>query len=182
MTLFRLNPFFDTDDGGGGTPPASAPNSGEGAAKSFSQEELNQLLADEKAKWEQDAAAKIEAAKSEAEKLAKMTADEKAQFELDKRIKELEDKEQSIALRELKAETLKTLSEKGLPADVLDLVLADNAENTLKKVETFKATFDKAVQAAVDERLKGKSPNLGTGTSIEEQAREQFANALKGAR
>lgn len=135
-----------------------------------------------RAEYEQKLTAKLEETRTEAEKLAKMSEEEKQKFEFEKRAAELEKKEQEVALRELKAETAKTLSEKGIPMEALELVMAGDAEQTSKRIETFKTLFDKAVQTAVEERLKGKSPQTGSAVAktSAEQAREQFANALKG--
>lgn len=127
--------------------------------------------------------AELETARSEAEKLAKMSADEKAKFEFEQRENKLTEKEQAIAARELRSETLNVLSEKSLPHEIIDIVLADDADKTSKNIEAFKSVFDKAVQASVEERLKGTSPQVGNGTAgkgTEEQVREQFAKALGG--
>lgn len=184
--------------GGGGAPEGGAPEGGTpkpDASKtepptSISPEEAAKQVeaakaaakAEAKAEYERELAAKLEESRTEAEKLAKMSSEEKEKFEMDKRLKALEGKEKEIALRELKAETAKSLADKGLPAEVLDLVIADDAETTAKRTDTFKSVFDKAVQAAVEDRLKGKAPSSGGGggKSEEDQAREKFAAALKG--
>lgn len=161
------------------------PDEGQESKATYTEKDFQKKLQEEldkvKAKHNED----IEAARTEAEKLAKMTADEKAKYEFAQREKKVEEKEKEIALRELKAETLKTLSEKNIPHQVIDIVIADNAENTAKNIDAFKTVFDEAVQAAVEQRLSGKSPQVGDGTSTkgtEEQVREQFSNALKGVR
>lgn len=149
--------------------------------KTYTEEDVQKLLKDELAKVNEQHKQALEAAKEETLKTAKMTADEKKKYELEKGLAELEKKEKELALRELKADTLKVLAEKELPADILDMVLADNLENTTKRIESFKAIFDQAVQKQVEKRLAGKSPETTaktlTGT---DQVREQFANALKG--
>lgn len=165
-------------DGAGGEPPAQT-------TTTFTEEDFNKRLQEELAKAGIQHQEQLEAALSEAQKLAKMNADEKAKYELEKREQELAVKEKDIATRELRAETVKTLADPkvNLPAEVIDLVLADNAENTSKNIETFKKVFDAAVQTAVESRLTGKAPRVGSGTlatTAEEQAREQFAKALGG--
>lgn len=171
---------------GGEEPPADNGKGEESDPVTYTEEDLQTRIKEALAKAKTDHEAEIAAARSEAEKLAKMTADEKAKFEFEQREQKVEEKEKAIAIRELKVETLKTLSEKSIPQEVLELVLADNAENTAKKIDTFKTVFDKAVQAAVEERLSGKSPSLGNGntatTAADEQIRSQFSSALKGVR
>ena len=158
------------------TPPAADPTtiSAEEAAR-----QVEAAKAEAKAAYEQQLADKL----TEAEKLAKMSEDERKQYELQRRLDDLEKKEQAMATRELKNEAIKTLTEKGLPAAVADFVLGENAEATAKRIDTFKTTFDQAVQAAVEERLKGKTPVTGGGAgapTAAEQARSSFASALKG--
>jgi hypothetical protein len=138
------------------------------------------------AEYESKLAEQLEAGRTEAEKLSKMTADEKREFEYNKRLEDLQGKEQQLAARELQAEATKILGDKGLPSTVLDFVLAQNAEDTAKRIDNFKQVFDVAVQAGVEQRLQGKTPRagaagVGTKTSTE-QLQEQFNNALGGAR
>lgn len=107
---------------------------------------------------------------SEAEKLAKMTAAEKAEYLQNKKTKELADREASITRRELMAEAKNTLAEKKLPAElaeILDHTGADACKRSIEKVET---AFQAAVQAAVEEKLRGgkppkKAPDGGTNDS-----------------
>lgn len=160
-------------------PPANNP------APTYTEEDFQTKLQEELAKAKATHDDEVAAARSEAEKLAKMNADEKAKFELEKREQALAAKEQNIATRELRNETLTMLADAkyNLPADVIDLVLGQDAEKTTKNIETFKQVFDAAVQKVVDERLAGKSPTVSNGTQAqgaEELAREQFARALTG--
>lgn len=154
-------------------------------APTYTEQEFQTKLQEELAKLKAGHDDEVAAARSEAEKLAKMNADEKAKYELEKREQTLTAKEQEIAARELRSETLNMLADKkyNLPAEVIDLVLGEDAETTTKNIETFKQIFDAAVQSVVEERLAGKSPSVGTGVAAkgaEEQIREQFANGLKG--
>lgn len=155
------------------------------AQATYTEEDFQKRLQEELAKVTNKHTDDLAAARTEAEKLAKMNADEKAIYELEQREKALADKEHSIATRELRAETLKALADKdtNLPAEVLDLVIGADAETTTQNIKTFKKVFDAAVQTAVEARLAGKTPTVGTGTAAkgaEEQAREQFAKALGG--
>ncbi|WP_312124076.1 DUF4355 domain-containing protein [Lysinibacillus boronitolerans] len=182
--LLPLNIQYLADD-----PPTDdsqdSPVSNEGDPVTYTEEDFQKRLQEEVAKATTKHADDLAAARTEAEKLAKMNADEKAKYELEKREQDLAAKEQEIAARELRSETLSMLADKkyNLPAEVIDIVLGENAETTIKNIETFKAVFDAAVQKSVEERLAGKSPSTGTsgaGKGTEEQIREQFANGLKG--
>lgn len=118
---------------------------------------------------------------SEAEKLAKMTKEEKAQYLQQKKEKELSDREAAITRKELKAEARNTLASEGLPqelAEVLDYMSADACK---KSMETMKEVFQKAVEASVEEKLKGGKPPKKATETDEQKAREQEVyNAMMG--
>lgn len=95
---------------------------------------------------------------SEAEKLAKMNKDEKAQYMQQKKEKELADREAAITRSELKAEAKNTLAEKKLPASLADLLVYTDADSCNKSIATVEKIFQEAVEAAVQEKLKGGDP------------------------
>lgn len=95
---------------------------------------------------------------SEAEKLAKMTKEEKNQYLYQKKVKELDDRDSEITKRELMAEAKNTLAEKKLPVQLADILNYKDAESCKASMETLEKTFQEAVQAAVEEKLKGGDP------------------------
>ena len=75
-----------------------------------------------------------------------------------KKEKELSDREAVITRKELMAEAKNTLAEKKLPvslAEVLNYADADTCNDSISAVEK---AFQEAVEAAVNERLKGGTP------------------------
>lgn len=110
---------------------------------------------------------------SEAEKLAKMNKEEKAQYMQQKKEKELSDREAAITRKELMAEAKNTLAEKKLPAGLAEVLDYSDAETCSKSIEAVEKAFQEAVEAAVEEKLKGsdpmkKAPNH-PDTSLEKQ-------------
>lgn len=95
---------------------------------------------------------------SEAEKLAKMTKEEQAQYKQQKREKELADKEMAITRRELMAEAKNTLTEKKLPVGLAEVLNYMDADSCNKSIEAVEKAFQEAVEAGVQERLKGGTP------------------------
>lgn len=188
----KMQPFFNADPGAAesGTATAGAEDKSEGTPLSAEEvarqvtEAREAAKAEAKADYEKQLAEKLEESKTEAEKLAKMNAEQKADYERQQREDALAKREAEITARELRAEASKTLAEKGLSVDLLDLVIGTDAEDTSKRIDTFKASFDKAVQASVEQRLQGKTPISGNGAAAtqEEQARSAFASGLKGGR
>lgn len=95
---------------------------------------------------------------SEAEKLAKMTKEEKAEYLQNKREKELSDRETEITRKELAAEAKNTLAEKGLPVELSEMLDYKDADSCNASISKMEKVFNKAVEAAVEEKLKGGKP------------------------
>lgn len=131
--------------------------------ESESDKKLEKALQTARAKWEKEFQEKLEQEKKEAERLAKLSEKERKEEELAKREQELEERLRQLELKELKADAVQDLNNKGLPSEFADFLLADNAENTLKNINAFKEAFDAAVNDAVKERLRQDTPEVGTG-------------------
>lgn len=125
---------------------------------------LGERLGKAQTKWEKDYLSKLEAAKTEAEKLAKMNADQKAEYEAKKREDELAKREGDITRRELRATALETLAEKSLPRTLADILVYTDAETTNTSLDAVEKAFREAVEAGVNERLKGTPPGGGGGS------------------
>ena len=95
---------------------------------------------------------------SEAEKLAKMTKEEKAQYMQQKKEKELTDREAAITRKELMAEAKNTLASDGLPQELAEVLDYSDADTCKKSMEKVKEVFQRAVETAVEEKLKGGKP------------------------
>jgi len=118
---------------------------------------------------------------SEADKLAKMTKDEKAQYLQQKKEKELADKESELTRRELKAEAKNTLAEKKLPTSLAEILDCSSADACNKSIETVEKAFQAAVEAAVQERLKGdKPPKNASQTDEMKELENQIYAYMKG--
>ncbi|MBD2861606.1 DUF4355 domain-containing protein [Paenibacillus oceani] len=152
--------------GGEGEGKDSGQGQGEGE-KTFTQADLdkvvNKTIARERTKWEKDFETKLTEAKTEAEKLAKMNAEQKADYERQQRETKLTEREGEINRRELRATALETLAEKGLPKQLADILVYTDADSTSKSIESVEKVFRDAVEAAVNERLKGDPPKGGGG-------------------
>ncbi|QLG77579.1 DUF4355 domain-containing protein [Leuconostoc gasicomitatum] len=136
------------------------------AAEKEAERRVAKVLSKKQAEWQEVKDKELEEAKSEAAKLAKMSAEERAKAEATKRQDELEKREKAINLREYRYEAKHQLEENGLPDSFVDMVLSEDAETTKNNIGAIKAEFDKAIEAAVNEKLKGNNPKAGgrTGT------------------
>ena len=175
---FQLQRFADggTDGGtegqeSGGKAPADASAGQEGdkpadespkADEAAVQRRIDEALASAKVKWEKDYKRKAEAAKKEAERLSKLSDDERAKAELESSRKELEAKEQELKKKELKLEMVKVLSDRKIPVEFMDYLIAEDSESTMSRITTFEKAYKKAIENGVNEKLKGKAPKAGT--------------------
>ena len=133
--------------------------------KMFSQSELDSIiekrLGKERAKWEK----KVKEEADEAARMAKMSEAEKQEALFTKRVQEFEEREAAFneaqaALQREKMlnETNKQLSERGLPLNFAEHIMADTAENTLANIEAFEKEWQAAINKAVDSKLRGSTP------------------------
>ena len=116
-----------------------------------------------KSKLESEYSQKIEEAKQEAERLAKLSEKERKDEEMKQREEALTNRMKELEQKELKSDAISDLSKKGLPATFADFLVQDNAETTLKNINTLKETFDAAVNEAVKEKLRQDPPRTGGG-------------------
>ena len=131
--------------------------------KTFTQEDVNRMIqarvAQEQKQWEK----KIQDEKTEAEKLAKMKADEKLKYQQEKKEQELAQREKDITTRELRAQAQETLTEKGLPRELAEVLNYESAETCNASIESVEKAFQSAVEKQVNEKLRGSNPPKGNG-------------------
>ena len=111
-------------------------------------------------KWEASWQKKAEKERSEAEALAKMTEEEKHQHELSKLEAERKQAVEELNAYRLKDEASKIANEKGIDVSLLDLIdyQTSTAENVKEKLEAIESAFSRAVEKAVNEKLKQPRP------------------------
>lgn len=162
--LLKLDLQFFAD-GGDDEPPADDDQEN----KTFTQSEVDSqiskavdsALKKREAKHQEDLQKAIDDAIAEKERLSKLSEKERKDEELSQREKELADRLAEIERKELKADAIADLTEKNLPIEFADFLLADDAENTLANINTFKTAFDLAVNEKVKEKLRQDTPPSG---------------------
>ena len=147
-------------------PEATEPEAPE-PEKTFTQEQINEIVSKrlerERKKFEEDFRQKLDHEKKEAERLARLSESEKQKEIEKKRQQQLEEKESSLKRRELLLDTADILSDRGLPKNFAEILAADNAENTMQRIDSFQEAFQAEIEKAVSERLKsGYKPNKGS--------------------
>lgn len=130
--------------------------------KTYTQAEVDALLQQEGdrrvtaalKKAEQKNAEKLK----EAQKLAQMNEQEKYEYELSQREKAIAEKEKALALAENKNEASKILAEKGISLQLVDFVVAEDAETMKANIDLLDSAFKQSVKAEVEKRLAGNAP------------------------
>lgn len=167
--LLRMNLQLLAEDTGAGEGGENNPPE-EKEGKTYTDEELQKLIQSEsdkrvtqamktaEQKWQREYEKKLEDEKSEAEKLAKMSADERAKAQFEKEKEKFESERAKFQRDQLELETVKELGKQGLDVEFSSFLMGENAESTNENIKLFKEKFDGAVEKAVQERLKGKTP------------------------
>lgn len=153
---------------------------GEGNQAEFDrrvQKAIDTAISNAKEKWKAMTDDKL----SEAEKLAKMTKEEKAQYLQQKKEKELSAREADITRKELMAEAKNTLAEKKLPVSLADVLNYTDADSCNKSISAVESAFQSAVEAAVNERLKGGNPPKNPPGGSEDDLAKQVEALMRGA-
>lgn len=197
----RLRPFFEEPAGGeGGAAPAAEPASndnkdGEGpqsfadflkANPSYQSEldrRINQAVETATTKERERQQLIKDQMQDEVLRVSKMTQQEKDAYFKAKAEKEAADREASLTRRELTLDARAMLQDKHLPESFIDLLDYTSKDACMKSVEVLDTAFQKAVQEAVNEKLKGSpapkdARTEGSGTPTPETAQEK---ALKEA-
>lgn len=103
--------------------------------------------------------------KSEAEKLAKMNKEQKLEYQAQKAEKEKSNAIAELNAYKLKEQALNIASEKGLDVSLLNYFnfSTAKADELNTKIDEISSAFNKAVEKAVNERLKEDTPISKTG-------------------
>lgn len=129
--------------------------------KKYSDEQVDEIIKEKKAKWQKQQDEKIKELE-EARKLEKMNEDEKLKYELDKYKRELEEYKQRENQSAMAKVAKNMLVEEGfnISDDLVNNLITDEAETTKENVKDFADMLKDLVEKEVNERLKGKSPEV----------------------
>ena len=144
--------------------------------KKYSDEQVDEIIKEKKAKWQKQQDEKIKELE-EARKLEKMNEDEKLKYELDKYKKELEEYKQRENQSAMAKVAKNMLIEQGfnISDDLVNNLITDEAESTKENVKEFAGMLKDLVEKEVNERLKGKSPEVKkTGVKSSQSQRSEI--------
>ena len=144
--------------------------------KTYTQEDFEKALQSEVDKRVtqamKTAERKADARVKEAQKLAQMNEAQRYEYELETREKAIAEKEKALALAENKAEAAQVLSSKGISAQLVDFVVAEDADTMMNNINLLEKEFKASVKAEVERRLKSTTPkkNLPTDETITKES------------
>jgi hypothetical protein len=129
--------------------------------KKYSDEQVDEIIKEKKAKWQKQQDEKIKELE-EARRLEKMNEDEKLKYKLKKYEEEIaayRKKENQSAMAKV---AKNMLVEEGfnISDDLVNNLITDEAESTKENVKDFAGMLKDLVEKEVNERLKGKSPEV----------------------
>lgn len=132
--------------------------------KTYTQEEVMQLLQSETDK-RVNQALKTQQKKFEKQlSLSKLDDDERAKAEKDNEIAELKEQLAQFQIERNKSELKSVLSSRGLSAEFADIIsISDDIEASQANIDKLDKLFKAAVTAEVEKRLAGSTPK-GNGT------------------
>lgn len=160
-------------EGEQGTGAASGEQgSGAQGTKTYTQEEVLELLQRETDKRVTEALKKQQKKHDKQLSLSKLDGDEREKAEKDNRIAELEEQLAQFTIAQNKSELKSVLSSRGLSAEFADIItITDDLEASQANIDKLDKLFKNAVKAEVERRLAGKAPK-GNGTSGAEITKE----------
>lgn len=158
---------------GDNTKPAgnAAPQKTEGAT--YTETDLQAKLEEAKAAWQ--------AEQEEKNRLEKLSPEERAKAEGAAKDKELNDLKAQLLQRDLKESAVAALQKDGFPVALADLLTYTDKDAMEQSMASVTETFKASLEAAVKDRLRGKTPEgLGGAATAENSMKDQIARNIRG--
>lgn len=134
-------------------------NEPQAETKTYTAEEVQQLLQSEADRRVQQALATQQKKFEKQLSLSKLDGAEREKAERDQRIAELEEQLREFTVEKNKSELKSVLSARGLSAEFADIVkISDNLEEAQANIEKLDKLFKDAVKNEVEKRLAGNTP------------------------
>ena len=142
---------------------------------------VSRALETARGKWAQETKQKIERARAEAEQLARMSGEERMAHDFAQREAALNEREQKIVRRELRAQAARMLSERSLPMALADALNYESEDQVSLSMDAAEKAFREAVQLGIEERMRGSVPSIArSGKSGEMSDDEYYRSRIRG--
>ena len=150
----------------------------EDKGKTFTQRELDDIIQ----KRLDRAMAKAEEERKQAEELAKLTGAKRAEKELEIKELELEEERRVFRRERLELQTSKELDKLGIPIAFTEYVIAENAEETEKKINGFKELLEAEKAKWRVDGMKGATPPKGEQPGFKNPFSDEHLNLTEQGR
>lgn len=144
--------------------------------KTYTQEEMESLFAERKKEWqaEQDA--------QEQERLRGLPEAERLKQEQLSKDAKIASLEAELSRRDLQADAVAKLEKEGFPVGLANLLTYTDQESMEKSLECVQEIFKASLEAAVKERLRGRTPEgLGGAATRLNMISDPFVRAFSDA-
>lgn len=167
----REKPAGDGTESGAASGEAKA--DGVAGEKSFSRADVDAAIEAAKQEW---------AAQAEEEKrIAKLSPEEKAAEEQKKKDEQIADLQAKLLTSQLRTQATAALEKDGYPVGLAEMLDYSSKEAMEKSMENLTGMFKGSLEAAVNQRLRGKVPEgLGAAASTEGMLKDQIAKNIRG--
>ncbi|MBD5429339.1 DUF4355 domain-containing protein [Lactobacillus sp.] len=139
--------------------------------KTFTQDQVNEMIKKRIERERKDQAEKITAAKDEATKLAKMNRDQKNEYELKQAKQVASDAQSKLAKYEMRDQACQMLKDEdvSLTSDELSLVVTDDAKTTQDNVKLVSDLVKRIKNEVREDFRKGKTPVVKNNTMTKKE-------------
>lgn len=149
----------------GSVETSTVETTGESTEKTYTEAEVQDMLQRETDRRVSSALKKqkkeMEQHMAEAEKLKEMDENQRREYEYNQKLEQLEKREKDFAIAQNKLEAAKVMSNRGLPVEFVDYIVAEDAETMLDNITTFEKAFKSAVADAVAKKIGTGVPKVG---------------------
>ncbi len=125
-------------------------------------ENVEEALKNARTAWDKENESKIAAERDDAARLASMSAEERAKAELDKRESAFAQEKQRYMSERMEFEATKALADEQLPVSFAKILAGADESETKANIEMFRDEFYKALEQALNDRLKGRTPKTSS--------------------
>ena len=135
----------------------------------YTQSDFDKQFSQARKKWEKDSQEQIK----KAQQLAQMDESQRKQQELDDALKKISELERKASVDANMKEAIKVMASRGVPAELADILVTDDNEQTLANIKVIEKAIKDEVNAQVKAKLGGSAPKQGAEIN-KEMTREQF--------
>ena len=148
--------------------PNSTPEPTNQGGKTFTQDDVDKIiagrLAKEKERTQSAITDAVNSAVAEYERKAKLSQEEREKEDRAKREKEVSDRDRNITLRERTIEAKELLHKENIPHSLVPFIIDPDADKMASNIDTLKEAWNKAIEDGVTNKLKGTPPeDFGSG-------------------